>query len=79
MSEQGNFKLSGLIYSLYLKKFELFGARLLKKGLLGRNYAPGSDFGGWGLGLELELRVFGGFMGISGSNLWSLYRRKCTY
>ena len=30
-SEQGNFNLFGLIYSLYLRKIELFGARLLKK------------------------------------------------
>ena len=30
-SERGNFKLFGLIYWLYLKKLELFGARLLKK------------------------------------------------
>ena len=30
-SERGNFKLFGLIYWLYLRKFELFGARLLKK------------------------------------------------
>ena len=30
-SERGNFKLFGLIYQLYLRKFELFGARLLKK------------------------------------------------
>ena len=30
-SERGNFKLFGLIYQLYLKKFELLGARLLKK------------------------------------------------
>ena len=29
--ERGNFKLFGLIYWLYLRKFELFGARLLKK------------------------------------------------
>ena len=30
-SERGNFKLFGLIYWLYLLKFELFAARLLKK------------------------------------------------
>ena len=30
-SERGNFKLLGLIYQLYLRKFELFGARLLRK------------------------------------------------
>ena len=30
-NERGNFKLFGLIYKLYLRKFELFGARLLKK------------------------------------------------
>ena len=30
-SERGNFKLFGLIYKLYFRKFELFGARLLKK------------------------------------------------
>ena len=30
-SERGNFKLFGLIYWLYLVKFELFAARLLKK------------------------------------------------
>ena len=31
LSERGNFKLFGLVYQLYLRKFELFGARLLKK------------------------------------------------
>ena len=31
-SERGNFKLPLYISSIYLKKFELFGARLLKKG-----------------------------------------------
>ena len=30
-SERGNFKLFGFIYWLYLREFELFGARLLKK------------------------------------------------
>ena len=30
-SEWGNFELFGRIYWLYLRKFELFGARLLKK------------------------------------------------
>ena len=30
-SERVNFKLFGLIYYLHLRKFELFGARLLKK------------------------------------------------
>ena len=30
-SERGNFKLFGFMYQLYLKRFELFGARLLKK------------------------------------------------
>ena len=30
-SERGNFKLFGFICLLYLRKFELFGARLLKK------------------------------------------------
>ena len=33
-SERGNFKLFGLIFQLYLRKFELFGARLLKKRVL---------------------------------------------
>ena len=30
-SERGNFKLFGFIYLLYLRKFELFVARLLKQ------------------------------------------------
>ena len=34
-SERRNFKLFGLIYSLYLRKFKLFGARLLKKRAIG--------------------------------------------
>ena len=33
-SERGNFKLLGLMYSLCIGKFELFGVRLLKKRVL---------------------------------------------
>ena len=35
-SERGNFKLFGVIYLLYLKKFEHFGARLLKNRVIKR-------------------------------------------
>ena len=31
LSDRGNFKLFGLMYQLHLKKFEVFGARLLKR------------------------------------------------